>query len=533
MKKQIGVKTIATIMVLFLVASVSFTGCGKKAITNNDQTLQIYIQNLGYGTQWLNDEIELFKKQDWVKEKYPDLDIPDPEYNTEYGFGENRIRAGEKVNTTDLFFVNAGYGIQGAKDSSGNPYLEKLNDVYESNVPGEDILYKDKMYDAYEKSSKYDDTYWSTCWSAAYEGFIYNATLFDKLGLSVPRTTDELLSLCAKVSKMGGNNSNYEKEYTIMMSTSRQEASYWQYMAFPIWWSQYEGLENYYNYWKGIDAVTGTVDSREVLSQQGRLESMEVVHDLINKYSFVGAGSIDFIEAQTRFLLGDGLIMANGDWFYQEMRKTIDGLEERGISYDIRFMKTPIISSIVNELPTVPDEETLIKVITAVDNGDTSVAGVSEDDFKRVKEARSVVYSEGYSHQAFIPSYATAKDLAKDFLRFLATDAGIEQYMKSTGGAALPFEYNVREKNPELYKSFDGIQRYRADIYEKNLEFILPERYEEFKLAYLGGLQAVPVGTLDTKFSKSIDKTAKEVFQEQIDYYTQSRWESILRSIGR
>ena len=535
MKKRVTKKIIVALLTGIIATStaISFTGCGNKTASNDDQTLEIYIQNLGYGTQWLKDEIELFKEQEWVKEKYPNLNIPELQYNSEYGYGIEQIKAGEKVNSTDLFFVNTGYDLQGATDSNGNPYLEKLNDVFESKVPGEEVLYKDKMYEAYEMSSKYDDTYWSTCWSAYYEGFLYNADLFNELGLDVPRTTNEMLALCKKVADLGGKNSAYEKDYTVMMSTSREEAAYWQYMAFPIWWSQYEGLDNYYNYWKGIDIVTGTVDSRDVLKQQGRLESMKVVQEVINKYSFVGAGSIDFIEAQTRFLTGDGLMMVNGDWFFVEMRKTIEGLKERGIDYDIRFMKTPIISSIVNELDTIKDEATLVAVIDAIDNGETSYANVSDEDFARIKEARAVVYTEGYQQQAYIPSYSTSKELAKDFLRFLATDAGINQFMKSTGGATLPFEYNVRTEDPEAYEKFDSIQKYRAEIYEQNPQFILPERYEEFKLAYIGGLKAVPNGTLDTKFSKSSGQTAEEVFKEQIDYYTQARWDSILRDLGR
>ena len=519
--------------VLAVGTAFSITGCGKKTAANDDQTLEIYIQNLGYGTQWLKDEIELFKEQDWVKEKYPNLNIPDIQYNSEYGFGVEQIKAGEKVNSTDLFFMSTGYDLQGAVDSNNNPYLESLNDVFESKVPGEEVLYKDKMYDSFEMSSKYDDTYWSTCWSAYYEGFLYNADLFEELGLEVPRTTNEMIALCQKVSDLGGKNPAYDKDYSIMMSTSRAEAAYWQYMAFPIWWSQYEGLDNYYNYWKGIDVITGTVDSRDVLKQEGRLESMKVVQELLNKYSFVGAGSIDFIEAQTRFLFGDGLIMANGDWFYTEMRDTVDGLKEKDIEYDIRFMKNPIISSIVNTLDTVKDEATLVAVIDAVDNGETSYANVSDEDFARIKEARSVVYTEAYMQQAFIPSYSTSKELAKDFLRFLATDAGINQFMKSTGGATFPFEYDVQKEDPEAYEKFDSIQKYREKIYVEKPQFILPERYEEFELAYIGGLLAVPNGTLDSKFSKGMDQTAEEVFQEQVDYYTQSRWNTILRNIGR
>ena len=512
------------------VTLCSFAGCGKAPDT--EETLEIYIQDLGYGTQWLRDEVELFKQQDWVKKKYPGLVIPEIKYNAQYGYATAQIEAGAKANSVDLFFTSADYDLQSKLDAKGNHYIESLNDVFEEKVPGEEVLYKDKMYGAFAESSKYGDTYWSTMWSASYQGFLYNAEIFEQLGLNVPRTTDELIALCAQVKSLNGSNAAYGKDYTIMLSTSREEANYWQFLAFPIWWAQYEGMENYYNFYRGIDVVNGTENSRDVMAQQGRLESLEVIYDLLSDYSFTGAGSIDFIEAQTRFLMGDGLLMANGDWFYQEMDTTVQGLKDRGIDYDIRFMKNPVISAIKDVLPTVNDDATLAAVVDAVDRGDTGYEGVSAADFARVKEARSFVYTGEYLNQAFIPSYANGKNAAKDFLRFLATDIACNQFMKSTGGATLPFRYDVKTADKALYDDFDGIQKYRHDIYMSEPTFNLPARYEEFSLAYLGGLKPMPIGYVDSAFARA-QYTAQEFFQMQIEYYSGSRWDDILRAAGR
>lgn len=530
--KKSGIGKWMSVALVCILALSGMTGCGKTKVPDNEDTLEIYIQDLGYGIQWLKDEVELFKQQDWVKEKYPNLNIPDIKYNSQYGYATGQIEAGAKANSVDLLFTSADYDLQNKVDAQGNHYIESLNDVFESKVPGEDVLYKDKMFDAYEKTSKYGDTYWSTMWSASYQGFLYNAEIFEKLNLSVPRTTDEMIKLCDDVKKLNGGNAAYGKDYTIMLSTSRAEANYWQFMAFPIWWAQYEGLENYYNFFRGIDSINGTENSRDVMAQQGRLESMEVIYDLLSGYSFTGAGSIDFIEAQSRFLMGDGLIMANGDWFYQEMDTTVQGLKDRGIDYDIRFMKSPVISSIIDNLPSIGSDQTLAAVVDAIDRGETEYAGVSATDFARVKEARSFVYAGDYLNQAFIPSYATAKEVAKDFLRFLATDVGLKQFMKSTRGACLPFEYDVRTADAALYETFDNIQKYRCEIYDADPVFSLARRYEEFPLAYLGGLQVVPTGYLDSAFARA-QKTAQAFFQEQIDYYNGSRWDDILRNAGK
>ena len=142
------------------IAMLAATACTPEAPDTED-TLEIYVQDLGFGTQWLRDEIELFKEQDWVKEKYPNLNIPAPKYNSQYGYGTNLIKAGAQANSIDLFFISADYEFQGLLDSSGNHYVADLNDVFNSQVPGEEIDYKDKMFDEYERMSRYNNTYLS------------------------------------------------------------------------------------------------------------------------------------------------------------------------------------------------------------------------------------------------------------------------------------------------------------------------------------------------------------------------------------
>ena len=84
MKKK-TVSKFLTAALSCVLALFSFAGCTVKDVPDTVDTLEIYIQELGYGIQWLNDEIELFKQQDWVKEKYPNLNIPEPTHNAQYG----------------------------------------------------------------------------------------------------------------------------------------------------------------------------------------------------------------------------------------------------------------------------------------------------------------------------------------------------------------------------------------------------------------------------------------------------------------
>ena len=51
----------------------TFAGC--KKTPNGEQDLEIYSLVQGYGAESINTLIEEFKKQDWVKENYPNLTI--------------------------------------------------------------------------------------------------------------------------------------------------------------------------------------------------------------------------------------------------------------------------------------------------------------------------------------------------------------------------------------------------------------------------------------------------------------------------
>ena len=534
--KRFGKQILAAVMAA--ITAFAFVGCKKDgdkkpAGATDESTLDIYILNTGFGYQWLNDSIALFKQQDWVKEKYPNLYVPEITYNSQYKYGSDMIKAGEKANKFDLLIGVESTQFYDLKDASGNGYLESLKDVYNSAVPGESVLYKDKMYDEYEQYANYEGDYLTSFYVANYLGLLYNADLFAELGLSVPRTTDELSALCKKVKDLNGSNPKYKKDYTVMFSTSRDAAMYWQDIGLTAWWIQYEGVEEYYNFYRGIDTVTETRNTKEVLRQQGRLEALEVCYDLIHNYGFEGAGSIDFSEAQSRFLSGDGLIVANGDWFCEEMKLTIEGLKSRGIDYDIRFMKTPIISSIVDKLTTVKTDEKLAELVDAIDSGRSSLDGVSAEDFARVKEARSFMRTTGYGGGMVVPKYAKGKEVAKDFIRFLATDVAVDQYMKTTRGATPPFSYDVQKNDAAAYEKFDYIQKQKTDYFNDNDTFFIRSYSStEFPLVYKGGLTAFPVGYIDVVFSKNGGKTAEQYFNDQIEYYTDAKWKDILRNAG-
>jgi hypothetical protein len=248
-------------------------------------------------------------------------------------------------------------------------------------------------------------------------------------------------------------------------------------------------------------------------------------------------------------ILGEAVMMPNGDWFETEMRSNYGEDENH---YDIKFMKTPIVSSIVEKMELYNHkgtkytdlsesernayDEQLKAIITAVDNGTTNtLEGVSKADIQKVEEARKAIIGIS-SHDAMIPSYATAKGVAKDFLRFLATDSACESFMRATNGASTAFNYDVKTKNPTLYNSFSNLQKERAEM---ALNGITSTASYHSKLAYWGGLSSFAMTEmLESAFmaQNSEDrKTATKIFQDDIKYYTENseeNWNNLLKLAG-
>lgn len=531
-------RIIASAMTLGLLATsaVGLAGCGKK-IANDENTLEIFISDFGYGTAWLDDMIEKFQDQAWVKEKYPNLSIPKPASNSERTYPSDTIIAGSKANSVDLFFTcmsSAAYYDR--TDSAGNSFFEDLTGVYESTVPGEgEITVAEKMLPTMLASKQHITTddemkYYAMPWVNGYMGLLYNETLMKSyLGESyqLPRTTNELLQMTTDIKGEGK-----------VPFISASKVSYWT-PIFQTWWMQYEGAASFDNYWNGVDKYG--VYTPEIVLQTGRLRALQTLESMIGRTTgnnHPDVTTLEFTRAQSRFILGEAVMMPNGDWFENEMQATY---EEDDNAYDIKFMRIPVISTIIEKCPSIANDNELSKIVETIDNGGdyaaakAVVSALTEKDYKTIYEARHVMIGID-SHDAMIPSYATAKEVAKDFLRFMSTDIACESFMTSTSGASTAFNYDVETKNPTLYASFSNLQKERAEIM---LTGITSTSMLTSKLVYWGGLttfsQTSLLETLFTAQNEKDRKTAQQIYDDEYTYFTKNyneNWNAILTRAG-
>lgn len=557
MKKS--AKRILTLACIGVLSTSAFAGCGGNVVSDTDQTLEVFAAKLGYGSYWCEAELNAFKEQDWVKEKYPELKIIFEE-SADRSAINTRLSAGEGRNSVDLIFSDS-VGPYMGKDRTGKEYSCNLTDVvYNTMVPGEDVTVYDKLLDTYKESlmnysvgesalEQKDFESYNFNWASGMRGILYNEELLSGFGYDhAPRTTDELIEASEKIKQ---GNANYDKGYAFMWSG---EADYIGDM-YSVWWAQYEGYRQYYNYYNGIfyDGRNYIEKSSKVFEQEGRRESLQTLIDVMNNgdgYMYSYGASIGFKAAQKYFIDGNGVFMANGDWFAEEMKDDMAKSQ-----YTIRMMRTPVISSIIKKTNSINTDEQLRTVIARIDSGcktvdeaksfkgaagDADISAVTEKDYQTIVAARGVVYSTGPDCDTCIPIYATGKEVAFDFLRFLATDIAQEVYMKATGGASLPFKYNVKEKNPELYNSFSDVQK---DRYVMNFESVaeptvLPKT-ESFPLVKFGNLSDWSSFALNrttiVSFARASGETGAAALERDIEYWQANNgraWSEALRLAG-
>ena len=320
------------------------------------------------------------------------------------------------------------------------------------------VCIEDVMSQADKEEFRYiDGKYYAIPYIRDSWGLIYNAGLFEEYNYEVPNTTEEMFMLCEEMKHSG---------VTPLITTG----AYPMYLdeLVKIWWAQYEGVQNYTNFWNGVDE--NGLYSASIFAQQGRLTSWEIL-EKIYESDYLHRDSMDManshLDAQARFLMSSLrqepiAMITEGSWMLTESEDILREFEAiTGDAYlDIRMMKTPVNSAIINKCPSIPDDETLSAVITAIDEGYEYYDGVTDEDFAIIYEARNLVSTTGYNAiiNENVQGYKEA--VAKKFLQFVASEEGVNT-LANTTGAKTAFTWAITEN---AYFSMDSVRRSAFDI---------------------------------------------------------------------
>ena len=403
-----------------------------------------------------------------------------PSYKT--GEIQSILQSGQQKNDIVMPLLNM-YQSQDSK------MLEDLTDVYEAIPEGETVAVKDLMNKTlYEYSEARDGKRYQMFANNSVSAFCYNIdTLNEAFGAGnweLPRTTDELITIA--------NQLKSKKYYAFSSSVSINY--YWDYVG-TVWWAQYDGQEAYRNYYYGkyYDETSGDYKlGPQIAETKGKKYSLETLSTIMsgkNGYMHKLADRMGFEEAQAAFLsngyMGDDTkcaFMVNGDWLENEMFMWLMNNPQ-----NIAMMRNPVISKIAEKLTTVKTDAKLSEVVKAVDEGKTEVAGVSAEDFARVKEARLMCYTATPNYPIGIPANRpeNKKKLAKDFLVYLYSDRAQKIVATELRGLTYPTSYV-----PDSSVPVSDFVRSRIEAFGSDFVPVFPVNASP--MAYRGGLGDLP-----------------------------------------
>lgn len=518
-------KLLATIGLALSIPMV-LSGCnggggtsGSEDIPAGATVLNVSVFNGGYGIKWLNA----------IKDAYEDIN-PNVyiKVTPSYSPSNDRTAVNSGMSKIDLYFSQDFLYSTDSENVILNKktypsYFADISDVWNNPAYGETEAISTKMVSqATSWFANEENVYRAIPWASAPNSLVYNEAVLSAAGVDVPVTSDEFNAVCATIKQKQLKN-QYDKDvYPISISSSDDYSA----SLFPSWFAQYNGIEGWENFWDCIDE-NGNEYKPSVVANKGTLRALEAMQKLLdadNGYLHANYVTDNFTESQFRLLEGEAAFGFNGDWLICEMSANYTDEEVSGI----KMSKLPVVSSIVETLEdTSMSDATLASIIREIDAGATSSSKCSAKDFARIKEARNITSGLSNIHMAYIPIYATHIEEAKDFLRFMYSDKGIELFAANTNGCTLPVKYdysnsgltfsNFAKSAQKIINECDVVYQWnqKSRIFAKNGLMILnPPEYH--------------VALIPSYFyanNKKDRKTPEEIYNANL-LYVATRWES-------
>ena len=500
--------TRAFTLLMCIAMGVSASACGKKSNgSSEDKVLNIQLYHPGgYGREFLDKMGEAFAET-YKSEGYS-INITKAEKVLNV---ENEILTPKKT-TTDIYFAG-GFNI--AKPIESSRSVLKNNDetllydltdsFYNSYAIGKDgkaetVKIKDKIVPEalqytqyYGKIDKWNNKYFYMPWANSVTGFVYNKELLNSFGLDYPVTTDEMLDEFETIK-------NANRGISPVVTAMDNAYGWWDYVT-NVWWSQYSGTTAWENFYRTIPA-SGTMKDNgyEVYNDDGIEYAHRVLYQMLRPENAPAtSGGWDATFAATNMLSGGSVFMITGDWIANEMSREFP-VESSAVT----MMKTPILSDVGVKLrldgstagnaDKAKCEEVLRATVRLIDEGKSddeiissvgTVCGVTlnGEQVEALKVARGIYYNLGYNHQCVIPGFSTKKDIAVLFLKFIASDDGIEIFRKYAK-ATLPFK-----STKEIGGEMSEIQRSCASVSDYEYAYSICEMDSFSLLRTSGGLQ--------------------------------------------
>ena len=413
-------KKISALLVLMLTV---FLLIGCQPTSKDPGHLKIAIYLGGYGQVWANTLARGFEAENegvTVEiEASPDLAAEIP----------SRLQNGSD---DDLFFS---HGINWER-LAVQGYIADISDLYEMEVE-DGVLFKDRVLPTFSSMSSYNNKFYKVPWTNGAGGLVYNAKMFRDNGWDVPETYEELVALSDEIYA-----ANIKVDPTDMKPNAptvkpfvwSSETYYWDYLVFD-WWAQLAGVDKIKTYTE--------LPNAEVFNPTTNPELMQAFSawvDLIAKrpnQSMEDSVGKQYMAAQMDFLNGFAAMIPNAHWLESEMLDNIDPSK-----IEMAMMPAPFMANAKTDTNGDP-----IRVNYAVGAGDSII----------------------------IPEYSQNKELAKEFLLYMARQDNMKVFTEKTNGVMLAMDYTNIEFDMEEMTTFSqtvleiNTNSQKFDLYSQNL----------------------------------------------------------------
>ncbi len=475
-------KTISVAMAALAMASC-FASCGidrnvqKNEIINDGKTINVLINETGYGTSYIYEMKENFERI-YADEGYKvNVLAPIPAMSNTVMYSSVYMNEG-----IDVFFGTLDLQEGVNSKEYGQSFADITDLVFKAKpikLDGteEDCTVESKMKGNY--NNVLDGKYYGLPYAFNNGGLGVNVKALESCGLSIPRTSDELFECVDTIMSKFGELGIYPIIY------SGNTAYLQQFLHF--WLGQYAGEENIQQFWSmqnkdGTNMQAPSDVFSPTFADGALVEAMEDFYRICDP-SIAASGSQtgDFKSQQKGFMKGEAVFYPVGDWLYQEEKE-----RSAALINDVVQIRVPLISALGTKLfgantdykyDDKKCEDILRAIVSGVDENKelativqevNAACNVSlkEEDVAIVCERAGYVLGRSSGACAMISEKSTVKDIAALFLRMITSDDGASMFAHETFSSN-PFNMDALSdvENPWIKSSAARINnRYMSEL---------------------------------------------------------------------
>lgn len=383
-------------LLLLLPLVLSLVACGGSSQGNNSSDeLRICVYDGGYGTEWIETMAANFEAKTGIH-VVPEVDQ------------QILDRLEDQLENQSDYDIYMSHDINW-QNFAARGLLANLDDLYEMEVEGTNKTFYERVIAGGPEMSRTENDkdelhYYKVCYTQGAGGLVYNMKMFEQNNWKVPETYTELVKLCETINQAQIQIPGSRNTVTPFAWSGTDRQYYWDYLVFE-WWAQLAGMEKIDNFRNFLGPTGKYSDGYEVYNPETNykefLQAYDMWHSLIAKnssYSTSEAYSSKLATAQAQFANGEAAMIPYGQWAKLEIEKAMN----KDLDFDIAMMKTP-------------------------------KATASSPDYN---------YLVGFGDSMIIPENTPNKEIAKQFLAYMATPEACKTFVEKADGAFLAFDYS-------------------------------------------------------------------------------------------